>query len=149
MKFFKCTLTALMLLTTFALTAQTVVRGVVTSAEDGEPLIGVNILVKGTSVGAATDLDGKFEIQANPATDVLSISYTGYNSIDVKLNGQTNVAIQLELAAALLNEVIVTAFGESTREKFTGSAAVVGAEQIAKRPITNITQAIAGSGPGI
>lgn len=149
MKFLKCTLTALMLLTTIAMTAQTVVRGVVTSAEDGEPLIGVNILVKGTSTGAATDLDGKFEIQANPATDVLSISYTGYNSIDVKLNGRTTVDIQLEVAAALLNEVIVTAFGESTREKFTGSAATVSAEQIAKRPITNITQAIAGSGPGI
>jgi len=149
MKFLRFTLTGTMLLVAMAMTAQSVVRGVVTSSEDGEPLIGVNILVKGTSVGTATDLDGKFEIQANPATDVLAISYTGYTSVEIPLNGRSSVEVQLEVSAALLNEVIVTAFGESTREKFTGSAAVVGAEQIARRPITNISQAIAGSGAGI
>ena len=149
MKFLRFTLTGTMLLIAMAMTAQSVVRGVVTSSEDGEPLIGVNILVKGTSVGTATDLDGKFEIQANPATDVLAISYTGYTSVEIPLNGRSSVEVQLEVSAALLNEVIVTAFGESTREKFTGSAAVVGAEQIARRPITNISQAIAGSGAGI
>lgn len=149
MKFMRFTLTGMLLLFAVAMTAQTVVRGVITSAEDGEPLIGVNVLVKGSSVGTATDLDGKFEIQANPASDVLSISYTGYTSLDVPINGRTSLEIQLEVSAALLNEVIVTAFGESTREKFTGSAASVGAEQIARRPITNISQAIAGAGAGI
>lgn len=132
-----------------AMMAQSVVRGMVTSSEDGEPLIGVNILVKGSTTGTATDLDGKFEIQANPASDVLLISYTGYTSQEVALNGRTTVDIQLEVSASLLNEVIVTAFGESTREKFTGSAASVGAPQIARRPITNISQAIAGAGAGI
>ena len=113
MKFLRFTLTGTMLLIAMAMTAQSVVRGVVTSSEDGEPLIGVNILVKGTSVGTATDLDGKFEIQANPATDVLAISYTGYTSVEIPLNGRTSVEVQLEVSAALLNEVIVTAFGES------------------------------------
>ncbi|MFM8449189.1 MAG: SusC/RagA family TonB-linked outer membrane protein, partial [Haliscomenobacter sp.] len=143
------TLTGMMLMISVAMMAQSVVRGMVTSSEDGEPLIGVNILVKGSTTGTATDLDGKFEIQANPASDVLLISYTGYTSQEVALNGRTTVDIQLEVSASLLNEVIVTAFGESTREKFTGSAASVGAPQIARRPITNISQAIAGAGAGI
>lgn len=149
MKFMRFTLTGFMLFVTMALTAQTMIKGVVTSAEDGEPLIGVTVLVKGTSSGTATDLDGKFELIANPSKDVLSFSYTGFTAKDVTLNGQTMLEVTLEVSAAILGEVIVTAFGESTREKFTGSAATVGAEQIARRPITNVSQAIAGSGPGI
>jgi TonB-dependent SusC/RagA subfamily outer membrane receptor len=149
MKFMRFTLTGFMLLVTMAITAQTMVKGVVTSADDGEPLIGVTVLVKGTSSGTATDLDGKFELMANTSKDVLSFSYTGFTTKDVVLNGQTMLEVSLEVSASILDEVIVTAFGESTREKFTGSAATVGAEQIARRPITNISQAIAGSGPGI
>jgi iron complex outermembrane receptor protein len=61
MKFMRFTLTGFMLLVTMAITAQTMVKGVVTSADDGEPLIGVTVLVKGTSSGTATDLDGRFE----------------------------------------------------------------------------------------
>lgn len=137
------------MLFTMALTAQAVVRGVVTSSEDGEPLIGVTVFVKGTTTGTATDLDGSYEIQVDPATGVLVFSYTGFRSQEVSIGGRTTVDIQLEVASEVLSEVIVTAFGESTREKFTGSATTVNSEQIARRPITNITQAIAGSGAGI
>ncbi len=145
----RLTLTGMMLLFTMALTAQAVVRGVVTSSEDGEPLIGVTVFVKGTTTGTATDLDGSYEIQVDPATGVLVFSYTGFRSQEVSIGGRTTLDIQLEVASEVLSEVIVTAFGESTREKFTGSATTVNSEQIARRPITNITQAIAGSGAGI
>lgn len=137
------------MLFTMALTAQAVVRGVVTSSEDGEPLIGVTVFVKGTTTGTATDLDGSYEIQVDPATGVLVFSYTGFRSQEVSIGGRTTLDVQLEVASEVLSEVIVTAFGESTREKFTGSATTVNSEQIARRPITNITQAIAGSGAGI
>ncbi|MBK8655583.1 MAG: TonB-dependent receptor [Haliscomenobacter sp.] len=145
----RLTLTGMMLLFTMALTAQAVVRGVVTSSEDGEPLIGVTVFVKGTTTGTATDLDGSYEIQVDPATGVLVFSYTGFRSQEVSIGGRTTLDVQLEVASEVLSEVIVTAFGESTREKFTGSATTVNSEQIARRPITNITQAIAGSGAGI
>ncbi|MFZ4376935.1 MAG: carboxypeptidase-like regulatory domain-containing protein, partial [Saprospiraceae bacterium] len=93
MKFMRFTLTGFMLLVTMAITAQTMVKGVVTSADDGEPLIGVTVLVKGTSSGTATDLDGKFELMANTSKDVLSFSYTGFTSKDVVLNGQTMLEV--------------------------------------------------------
>ena len=149
MKLLHFTLTGMLLLVGLCLGAQTTVRGVITSAKGGEPLIGATVVVKGTAVGTTTDVDGKFELQADPSKDVLSLSYTGFTSQEVVLNGRTTINLQMEESIALLGEVIVTAFGESTREKFTGSATTVGAEQIAKRPITNISQAIAGAGSGI
>lgn len=149
MKLLHFTLTGMLLLVGLCLGAQTTVRGVITSTKGGEPLIGATVVIKGTTVGTTTDVDGKFELQADPSKDVLLLSYTGFTSQEVALNGRTTVDLQMEESIALLGEVIVTAFGESTREKFTGSAATVGAEQIAKRPITNIGQAIAGAGSGI
>lgn len=107
----RLTLTGMMLLFTMALTAQAVVRGVVTSSEDGEPLIGVTVFVKGTTTGTATDLDGSYEIQVDPATGVLVFSYTGFRSQEVSIGGRTTLDVQLEVASEVLSEVIVTAFG--------------------------------------
>lgn len=149
MKLLHFTLTGMLLLLGLSIGAQTTVRGTITSAKTGEALIGATIVVKGTTVGTTTDVDGRFEIQADPAKDVLSLSYTGFTSQDVALSGRTTVDLALEENVTLLEQVIVTAFGESTREKFTGSAATVSAEQIARRPITNIGQAIAGAGSGV
>ncbi len=149
MKLLHFTLTGMLLLVGLCLGAQTTVRGVITSAKGGEPLIGATVVIKGTTVGTTTDVDGKFELQADPSKDVLSLSYTGFTSQEIALNGRTTVDLQMEESIALLGEVIVTAFGESTREKFTGSAATVSAEQIARRPITNVGQAIAGAGSGV
>jgi TonB-linked SusC/RagA family outer membrane protein len=149
MKLSYFTLTGLLLLIGLGLGAQTTIRGVITSSKGGEALVGATVLVKGTTAGTATDVDGKYELQADPSKDVLVISYTGFTTQEVPLNGRTSVNIGMVEAMELLGEVIVTAFGQSTREKFTGSAATVSAEQIAKRPITNVGQAIAGAGSGV
>lgn len=149
MKLLHFTLTGMLLLVGLCLGAQTTVRGVITSAKSGEPLIGATVVIKGSTVGTTTDVDGSFQLQADPAKDVLSLSYTGFSSLEVALKGQTTVNVALEESIAVLEEYVATAFGQATREKFTGSAATIGATQIAKRPITNIGQAIAGAGSGI
>lgn len=134
---------------TMALQAQTLIRGTVISESDREPLIGVSVSVKGKQAGATTKVDGTFEVSADPATDILQFNYTGFATQAIALAGRTTLEVAMGERADLLNEVVVVAFGESTREKFTGSAATVSAAQIAKRPITNLAQAIAGAGAGV
>jgi TonB-linked SusC/RagA family outer membrane protein len=139
----------ILLLTNFTVQAQTKVSGLVRSSDDNEPLIGVTVAVKGKNSGAVTGVDGTFNLMADPAKDVLVFNYTGYATQELALGGVTDVSVVLATSSEFLNEVIVVAFGESTREKFTGSAATVGADQIARRPITNLAQAIAGAGSGV
>lgn len=128
---------------------QTLVRGTVKSATDNESLIGVTVLVKGTSVGAATDENGNFELQVPPSSDVLIFSYTGFATREVTIGNQTSFEIVLEAQTELLDEVVVIAYGSAKREALTGSVGTIKSEAIAKRPINNVTAAIEGAVPGV
>lgn len=126
--------------------AQRTITGTV-SDEEGEVLIGASILIQGTSSGAVTDLDGGYTIQANDG-DVLIFSYTGMNTQEITIAGQTVLNVQLE-SNLILDEVIVTAYGISTKEAFSGSADVVGAEELAIRNVTSPIAAIEGKATGV
>lgn len=125
--------------------AQTQVRGTVVD-EKGEPAIGATIQIKGTTQGAVTDIDGKFTLSA-PANGTLIVSYVGYKTQEVKVS--TNVRVVLETDAEILDDVIVVAYGTASRSSFTGSASTVGKSQLEMRPISNVSQAIAGAAPGV
>ena len=126
--------------------AQTQVNGTVTSADDGEPVIGASIRVEGTKTGTVTDVDGKFSISV-PANSHLEVSYIGMVSKRVKAS--QNMRIILESDSKSLDEVMVVAFGTQTKASFTGSAAVVGSEELSKRVTTNVADALVGSVPGL
>lgn len=126
--------------------AQTQVSGKVTSAEDGEPIIGASIKVVGTKTGAVTDVDGNFSLNA-PAGAKLEISYIGMNSQTVK--AASNMKIVMNPDNKSLDEVIVVAYGKAKKSSFTGSAAVLKNEKIADRQVTNITQALSGEIAGV
>ena len=83
------------------------VEGVITDAS-GEPMIGVNVLVKGTTNGAVTDMDGKFVIHKVKSSDVLSVSYIGYTSQDLKVGSRNSFTITLREDSKTLDEVVVT-----------------------------------------
>lgn len=126
--------------------AQTQVSGKVTSAEDGEPIIGASIKVVGTKTGAVTDIEGNFSLNV-PAGAKLEISYIGMNSQTVK--AASNMKIVMNPDNKSLDEVIVVAYGKAKKSSFTGSAAVLKNEKIADRQVTNITQALSGEIAGV
>ncbi len=125
------------------------VTGVVEDSENGEPLIGATILVRGTGSGTVTDFDGTFEVQANPATDTLEISYTGYEDLLFPLDGLAQVNIKLGIASNQLDEVIVVGYGTQKKREVTGSTARVSAEEIKATPILRVEQALQGRTAGV
>lgn len=123
------------------------VSGVVKN-ETGSPIPGVNILLQGTTLGATTDLDGKFVIQAKP-DDVLKISYVGYLSEQVPVGNKIRFEITLQPDIATLSEVVVIGYGESKRKDITGSiSSVTGAELRKTNPVT-LDQALQGKVAGM
>ncbi|MEM6770280.1 MAG: TonB-dependent receptor plug domain-containing protein, partial [Bacteroidota bacterium] len=129
-------------------TAQSTVTGKVTDA-DGESLIGVSILVEGTTTGTVTDLDGNYNVNIPSSDAVLLFSYTGFGEQRVEVGGRSLINITLEPSAELLQEVIVTAFGTTTKEAFSGSADVIGAKDLEVRNVTSPIAAIEGIATGV
>ena len=128
-------------------TAQGVVTGVVTD-EAKEPLIGVTILVRGTSTGTVTDYDGAFSINAGPSA-TLDISYLGYKSKAVAVNGRSNLTVTLATNAEILDEVVVVGYGSVKKSDVTGSVSSVKAEEIQAFPVLNAGQALQGRAAGV
>ena len=130
-------------------TAQTQkVTGTVISEEDGLPVVGASILVKGTTVGTITDVDGQFTLSNIPSSaKMLQISYIGMQSQEVAI--KPTVRVVLKTDAEVLDEVVVTAYGTSTKGTFTGSAGVVKAEKLEARQVSNVSNALAGAIAGV
>lgn len=126
------------------------VSGTVTDAS-GEPLAGVTVLVKGSSIGSATDIDGQFAVKlpAPIAGKVLNISYIGYVAQSVTLKSDAPLAIILEEDSKNLEEVVVVGYGTQKKVNLTGSVSSLSAEDLASRPVTNTSSIIAGLVPGV
>ena len=123
--------------------------GVVISEEDGQPIIGATVLVKGTTIGTATDMDGKFSIANIPGSaKILQISFIGMEKQEVSIK-QGMIKVELASDSEILDEVMVVAFGKQTRESFTGSAGVIKAEAITKQQVSNPISALNGKVAGV
>ncbi len=145
-------LISLMILVTLGLSvsAQTV-TGTVTSAEDGSPLPGVTVLIKGTTTGSATDINGMYSVDAPDASnDILVLSYVGYESMEVPILGKTTLDIAMEEDATQLGEVVVTAFGlEREKKAVTYSAQNVAVQDIAETKDLNVANSLVGKVAGL
>lgn len=129
-----------------ALAADIVASGVVTD-ETGEPLFGVNVVLKGSpGVGATSDLDGKFSIQV-PEGSVLVFSYIGYDAQEHP--AATGMKIQMLPSTYALNDVVVIGYGSVRRKDLTTAVSTVGEEALANRPIVSAAQAIQGKAAGV
>ncbi len=122
------------------------ISGTVLNAADDEPIIGASVQVKGTSKGTITDVDGKFSLEVEPAS-VLVVSFIGMGTQEVA--AKDGVVINLLEDSKQLEEVMVVAFGTSTKKSFTGAASVVKADEITKRQTSNVTNALAGQVAGV
>ncbi len=126
---------------------QSVVTGRVTDQQQ-EPLIGVNIVEKGTNNGTVTDIEGRFTLSvASNAT--LTLSYIGYESIEIDRNGRSSIEVVLREDAALLDEVVVVGFGTQKKINLTGAVGLITSEDIVKRPVTNVSNGLQGLVPGM
>ncbi len=130
------------------ITAQTTtVRGTVIFAEDGEPVIGASIVVKGTTVGTVTHVDGTFTLDVPANARTLQISYVGMMAQEVAI--APNVRVVMQADTRMIDEVMVVAYGTAKKSSFTGSAAVVKKENIEKIQTASLTKALEGSAPGL
>lgn len=127
---------------------QKTVRGTITTAEDGQPLPGASVIIEGTSRGTQTDFDGNFSIEAS-STETLVISYVGFKNLRKKIGSATQFSLALQADSESLDEVIVTAYGTTTKEAFTGSASVIKSEDLEQRVVTSPIAALEGSTTGV
>jgi TonB-dependent starch-binding outer membrane protein SusC len=130
------------------LLAQSNVTGKVTEKSTSLPLPGVNVFVKGTTSGTATDFDGNYQISINNG-DVLVFSYIGFVTQEITYTGQSPINVELTEDAAQLNEVVVTGYGSVRKEDLTGSADLIKAEDFNQGPIVSAQQLIQGKVAGV
>lgn len=133
----------------FAYAQHLSITGKVTDRQD-EPIIGASVLVKGTSNGVITDLNGVFNLKDVPSDGILTISYIGYKDVEVKINpSQTSYAVTLEEDNQMLDEVVVVGFGTQRRANLTEAVATVDTKALKSRPVTNLGQSLQGTVPGL
>lgn len=116
----------------------------------GEPLIGVNVLVKGSRTGTITDMDGHFLLNEVSPNAMVSISYIGYKTEEIALNNRSSLTITLTEDSEQLDEVVVVGYGTQKKVNLTGSVSSVKFdEELANRPITDASQALSGKVSGV
>ncbi|MFK7934163.1 MAG: SusC/RagA family TonB-linked outer membrane protein [Saprospiraceae bacterium] len=123
------------------------VTGSVTSS-NGETLIGVNIIQKGTANGTVTDFDGNYTLNLAEGGQVLTYSYTGYQDVELEIGGRTSIDVILQ-DGTLLDEVVVVGYGIQKKSDLTGSVSTVSAEDIASIPTSRVDQALQGRAAGV
>ena len=130
-----------------ALAQKITVSGTVTDPT-GEPLLGVSVLVKGTSKGVATDFDGNYSISVD-ANSTLVMSYVGFQSQEVAVNGQTTINVVLQEDSEVLGEVVVIGYGAVKKSDATGSVAVIKPDEIEAGISTSAQDMLVGASPGV
>lgn len=128
--------------------AQQTVSGKVTD-ENGEGLPGVNIIIKGTSQGTTTDIDGKYSLKSPSAETILVFSYIGYTSIEETVGTRTVIDVQMALDDTALEELVVIGYGTAKKSEVTGSVAKLGEKDFNGGPVTNALQQINGRAAGV
>jgi len=123
------------------------IKGIVID-QNGQAIIGANIIVKNTKIGTISDFNGEFSLNV-PKKSTLIITYIGYSAIEVKAESQQKMTIKLVEDQKLLDEVVVVGFGTQKKVNLTGAVSTVTSKELENRPVTNVVQALQGSVPGL
>lgn len=123
-------------------------RGVVTSAEDGQPLPGVTVVVKGTTNGTTTDIDGIFQLNV-PSNATLIFSFVGMTSQEIPVNGRKEISVALKSAMVDVDEIVVIGYGTQKRKDVTGAVSIVDSKTIDQINPVKIEQALQGTTAGV
>lgn len=132
----------------FSIAQERQVTGKVISMEDGSALPGVTVMVKGTTIGVATDIDGRYSLKVgNNAT--LVFSFVGMKSQEVQVGNKNVIDVKLVPESETMDEVLVVAYGTTKKSSFTGSAVSVGQKQMESRPLANAIKVLEGASAGV
>ena len=146
---FKLAFIAILLFCTAGFAQQEVtIKGSVTSEADGEPILGANILIVGTTKGTSTDFDGNYQIKAS-AGDVLQFSYIGFASKNVTVADQKTINVVLAEDANALDEIVVVGYGTRKKSHLTGSISKIGGKDVAAVQTSRVDEALAGKLAGV
>ena len=124
------------------------VTGTVTD-DSGEPLPGVNVIVKGTTIGNSTDANGRYVIVVPDKDVTLVFSYIGFISVETEVAARTNINIQLREDFRQIEEVVVVAYGTQKKASLTGAVSTIAAEKLENRPIANLSSSLSGLAAGV
>jgi len=137
-------------MSSYSLLAQNItITGTVTSATDNAPLPGASIIVRGTTNGAQSDFEGNFTLEVTDSNAVLVISYLGFATMEVPLQGKTTVNVALEESTSTLNEVVVVGYGTQRKSDLTGAVSVVDTDELTKQATNDIAQMMEGHVAGV
>jgi len=125
------------------------ITGVVTSADDGLSLPGVSVVVKGTTIGTITNLDGVYVLSVPETATTLVFSFVGMKTTEVEIGGQSTIDLVMEADILGLDEVVVVAYGVQRKEAKTGSVAVVKADEMKSIPVTSADKLLQGKVAGL
>ncbi|MCJ8209238.1 TonB-dependent receptor [Mucilaginibacter sp. RS28] len=141
-------LLVLLLFSVHVMAQQKAITGKVISADDGLPLPGVSVRLKGTGMGTATDINGKYTINAAPG-QVLTFSFIGSLTQEITVGTSNVINVKMGSDAKSLNEVVVVGYGTQKRADLTGAVATVDTKVLASRPITDVARGLQGAVPGL
>lgn len=125
------------------------VSGTVIDSMEGGTLPGVNIIVKGTSQGTSTDMDGNYQIVVPSPTDTLVFNYVGYQSLEVPIDGRSEINVELQQDVIVGEDLVVVGYGQQRRRDITGAITSVSVEDIGDINVTNLGEALQGMVPGV
>lgn len=125
------------------------VSGTVTDVQDGSPIGFANVFVSGTMIGTSTNELGVYTLEKVPADAILVVSFIGYQSIEIPVNGRAKIDIALSPDTEALDEVIMVAYGTAKKESFSGSAAMVKSDKLLDNPTASFEQALQGKVSGM
>ncbi len=128
--------------------AQQALQGTVTDAETGETLIGVTIMIKGTTQGTITDIYGKYQLQVQPAS-IIEFSYVGYKSVQETVGNRTTIDISLAPEAVLMDELVVVGYGSAKKRNVLGAVTKVDSKELTRIPVAGLDQALQGRAAGV
>ncbi len=140
---------AQLIFSTFAFAQSQTVSGKITDSQTGEGLPGVNVVQKGTTNGVVTNLDGLYSITVPVANAELQISFIGYESQLIPLNGRTQIDVKLELDITELGEVVAIGYGTVRKSDLTGSVGTMSAEELTSRPVISVSEGLQGRLAGV
>ena len=125
------------------------ITGRILDAKTGDPIIGANIIIKGTTSGTTSDLDGNFAISVPDTSVILIISFVGYKKQEISVSGQREIVIHLEEEAEELNEVVVIGYGTQKKVDLMGAVSTISTKDMTSIPVADVTQAIQGRAAGV
>lgn len=128
-------------------TAEKHVSGNVQDA-NGMPLIGASVIIKGTNTGMITDIEGNFALDAKQG-DIIVISYIGMKSAEVKVPANGQIRVMLKEDSQLMDEVVVTGYGDFKKATYTGSASVLNTDKLESLPVVSVAQMMEANIPGL